>query len=112
MVKDIKEILTENGIIALMVISELEFKTGLMDLTTQFTFNGNGETSVAYHVKLLNMFPSLARFGVEFAVPSSFNHLSWFGRGPFESYSDRKESTHIGLYSGKVADQFFPYVMP
>lgn len=31
---------------------------------------------------------------------------------PFESYEDRKESAKAGLYKGKVADQYFPYVMP
>jgi beta-galactosidase len=45
-------------------------------------------------------------------MPSTFNNIKWFGRGPFESYQDRKESAHFGLYSGKVADQHFPHVMP
>ena len=35
-----------------------------------------------------------------------------FRSGPFESYDDRKESAFIGIYSGKVSDQHFPFVMP
>jgi beta-galactosidase len=54
----------------------------------------------------------MARVGVQFAMPSVYDHMTWYGRGPFENYQDRKESAHVGLYSGSVADQYFEYVMP
>ncbi len=56
--------------------------------------------------------PPLARVGLQFAVPSSFTNLSWFGNGPFESYDDRKESAFAGVYNSTVAAQHFPFVMP
>jgi beta-galactosidase len=34
------------------------------------------------------------------------------GRGPVESYCDRKYAAHFGRYSGSVEDQFFPYIVP
>jgi hypothetical protein len=40
------------------------------------------------------------------------NNLKWFGRGPHESYPDKKLAAHIGLYSGSVADQHEEYVRP
>ena len=36
----------------------------------------------------------------------------WFGRGPHENYSDRNRGAAVGLYSGKVADQYVPYILP
>jgi beta-galactosidase len=50
--------------------------------------------------------------GVQLAMPSAYDHITWYGRGPFENYQDRKGSAHVGLYSGSVADQHFEFVMP
>lgn len=46
------------------------------------------------------------------ALPKSYNELEWYGRGAIESYEDRKEATFVGIYSSKVADQYFEYSMP
>ena len=56
--------------------------------------------------------PELPRFGMKMSVPKTFKNLDWFGRGPHESYWDRKTSAKIGRYSGKVWDQTFAYVRP
>jgi beta-galactosidase len=56
--------------------------------------------------------PPLARIGVAFAVPGAFDSLAWYGRGPQESYWDRKDAARVGLYRGKAEDQFFAYDMP
>jgi beta-galactosidase len=111
-VKDLKTNSINNGTISVKVNSVLEFKKGKMELNTEYMFYWDGEISVKYDLKLLDNCPLLARVGVQFAMNQSFNEIGWFGRGPFESYWDRKESAHFGLYSGKVADQHFPYVMP
>jgi beta-galactosidase len=36
----------------------------------------------------------------------------WFGRGPHESYWDRKTGARVGLYSANAADLYHPYVRP
>ena len=110
----VKDIKTEpgKGMISIMVNSVLEFIGGSMDISIQYVFNATGQTDISYQTKLLSKFPPLARAGLEFAMPADFNQIAWFGRGPFESYEDRKESADIGLYHGSVAEQYFPYVMP
>lgn len=49
---------------------------------------------------------------MQFAMPPVYKYISWYGRGPFESYQDRKVSANVGIYSGPVEDQHFEYVMP
>ena len=44
-------------------------------------------------------------------LPAEFSKLSWYGRGPFESYADRKDAALVGSYSATVAGQYFPYLM-
>jgi beta-galactosidase len=41
-----------------------------------------------------------------------FKNLAWYGRGPHENYWDRKTSACVGLYEGKVIDQYHPYIRP
>ncbi|MBN1403277.1 MAG: DUF4981 domain-containing protein [Opitutales bacterium] len=55
--------------------------------------------------------PELPRFGMATVLNAGFDNLKWYGKGPQETYSDRQDA-RVGIYSGKVADQFTPYVMP
>ena len=38
--------------------------------------------------------------------------VSWYGRGPHESYPDRYEGARLGVWEGSVAQQAHPYVRP
>ncbi len=38
--------------------------------------------------------------------------MTWYGRGPQETYQDRKTAARVGLYSGPVKAQVTPYVRP
>ncbi len=52
------------------------------------------------------------RFGMQMPMPEQFEKLSYYGRGPVETYSDRKDSEFIGLYKSTVTEQFYPYIRP
>ena len=54
----------------------------------------------------------LLRFGQRMVLPSAFGNVSWYGRGPWENYSDRNTASFLGLWSMDVRDMFFPYVRP
>ena len=56
--------------------------------------------------------PELPRFGTLFTLRKKYDNMRWYGRGPWENYSDRKTSSFMSVYSGKVADQYFPYIRP
>ncbi len=45
-------------------------------------------------------------------LPKGYDTLTWLGRGPQESYVDRKHGADVGLYSGSVAEQYERYVRP
>jgi beta-galactosidase len=71
---------------------------GLILCDHVFTF-GDGMTEVP-------------RLGVMLTVAPGFERLDWYGRGPFENYIDRCYAAEIGRYSGTVAGQYFPYIVP
>lgn len=56
--------------------------------------------------------PDLPRLGVTLTLPTGFEAVAWFGRGPLETYADRNRAAWIGRFSGTVTDQYTPYVMP
>ena len=56
--------------------------------------------------------PFLPRVGLTLTLPESFNNVAWYGRGPHETYADRKTSAAVGIYESTVAEQFIPYLKP
>ena len=56
--------------------------------------------------------PDLPRFGMTLTMPAEFDTMTWFGRGPHETYWDRKSGARVGLYTGSVFDQYTPYIRP
>jgi beta-galactosidase len=53
----------------------------------------------------------LPRFGMQTTLRPGFDNLAWLGKGPHETYWDRQDA-RVGLYKGKVRDQFYPYLKP
>ena len=54
----------------------------------------------------------LPRLGLRFAMPGAFNHAKWHGRGPIESYKDKKTAAFIGVYDSTVEGLHEPYIRP
>ncbi len=75
--------------------------------TTLYTVFGNGEVAVeASFAPPDAELPALPRLGMQMTLPAGFDRITWFGPGPQETYSDRKDA-RVGLHSGSVREQFF-----
>ncbi len=55
--------------------------------------------------------PELPRLGMQTTLREGFDHLTWLGKGPQETYWDRQDA-RVGLYRGKVSEQYFDYIKP
>ncbi len=77
-----------------------------------YTILGNGEVRVETHVLPGEGLPFLPRMGLQLHLPHGYEQFSWYGRGPHETYMDRKEGAQVGVYRGTVDEQFVPYVVP
>ena len=81
--------------------------------TQKFTVYGNGVIRVDNKFEAIkgdhsNMF----KFGNEMILPKEFTNIKWYGKGPFEAYSDRQHAAKVGLYNQSIASQYFPYIRP
>ncbi len=54
----------------------------------------------------------LPRLGLRAELPKEYEHMTWLGRGPHDSYADRKESAFVGLHHSRVSDEWTNYVLP
>jgi beta-galactosidase len=82
-------------------------------LNTIYNISADGAVHVALSFKKNDVkAPELFRFGMRVTMPGEYENMTWFGRGPFESYWDRKTAAFIDLYKGKVTDQYTPYISP
>jgi beta-galactosidase len=54
--------------------------------------------------------PEIPRVGMTMSLPPEFKQVRWFGRGPQESYIDRKTAAFVGLYQASVPETPVPYV--
>jgi beta-galactosidase len=80
---------------------------------TTYRIEGDGSVTVTSRfVPGGSSLPDLPRFGTALVLPERFDRMSWLGRGPHESYVDRKTSAAVGLYAGTVWEQHFPYGRP
>lgn len=74
---------------------------------------GSGDIIITVQFKpKTNNLPMIPRIGVKMTIPVDYRHINWYGRGPHESYWDRKTGASIGVFSGTVWEQYHPYVRP
>ena len=82
-------------------------------LKTDYSIDGEGAIKINRVVEIKNNnLPEIPRIGIKLSLDGSFDQVKWFGRGPHESYWDRKQSASIGIYEGSVWEQSFQYVRP
>ena len=83
------------------------------EYTLTYTFMADGALKVEAEWQRQGEYvPELPRFGMRMIFPQNYTHLTFYGRGPWENYSDRNESSFIGLYEQSTSEQLFPYVRP
>ncbi|MDR2462795.1 MAG: DUF4981 domain-containing protein, partial [Verrucomicrobiales bacterium] len=81
-------------------------------LTMRYWLRGDGTLRVTMTLDVGKEAPELPRVGVQFGVSGQWEHVAWYGRGPWENYRDRKTGAAVGIYRGTVSDWLTPYVRP
>jgi hypothetical protein len=77
-----------------------------------YVIHGTGDVVLEHQVSLEEDLPPLARVGVTLTVPEDYGIFTWYGRGPHESYVDRKTGAAVDVYRSTVDEEYVPYVKP
>ncbi|BDD07275.1 glycoside hydrolase family 2 TIM barrel-domain containing protein [Aureibacter tunicatorum] len=97
----------------IQIVSDLELADTVATAKVVYTVYGNGEIVVDYLMSPKSShLDEIPRVGMIAQLPGEYDKMSWYGRGPQETYSDRKTGASVDVYSGTVWDQYFPYVRP
>ena len=72
-----------------------------------------GQLSINYEFQpIKDALPNIPRLGMYLTLTDEFKEVAWYGKGPEESYWDRKTGVKTGMYTGKINDQFHRYPRP
>ena len=92
---------------------EYRFGAGAVRWETTYRMAQDGAVQVAASFEpLRDDLPDPLRIGLRFDSHAALDQLSWYGRGPQESYADRQTGAAIGLYRSTLQAQAHPYVRP
>jgi beta-galactosidase len=82
--------------------------------TVEYFIQNDGAVKVTAAIDMSGReLPELPRFGMRMQLPGRFSQLQYYGRGPWENYSDRNTASFVGVYSDDVKNQFtWDYIRP
>jgi beta-galactosidase len=87
-------------------------KRSLLGITLRYVFEQGNGVLLESQVSVRDDAYFLPRFGYRFSMPHGHERLRYFGRGPTESYEDKRHASKIGLYESSVTDHFEHYIRP
>ena len=86
-------------------------RCGLDTLNIPVTMEQDGN-ELTFTFEIPDTLPPLPRLGIRIELPREYEQLTWYGRGPWDNYPDRKESCSVGLWKSVVSEQYVHYARP
>ena len=86
-------------------------RCGLDTLTIPMKTEQNGN-ELTFTFDLPDNLPEIPRLGILIELPRDYEQLTWYGRGPWDNYPDRKVSCPVGLWKSTVSEQYVHYPRP
>ena len=71
-----------------------------------------GGVLVEEEVVVGDAYVDLARVGSVLTIDGALDRLEWFGRGPVETYPDRKRGAPVRRWASTAAEEYVPYIRP
>ncbi len=78
----------------------------------QWAIDAQGRMDASLDCRRDGRFPWLPRFGVRLFMPRDFASVEYFGYGPYESYQDKHQASHLGVYAQAVDAMHEDYLKP
>jgi len=109
-VKDVEVARLDDGRARVRVSGVLPVNQAPYDVT--YTIAGDGEVVVdASYTPGAGPVAMMPRFGMQLVLAAGLETMTWYGRGPHETYWDRAFEP-VGVFTGTVAGQWVEYSRP
>ena len=86
-------------------------RCGLDTLTIPMTTEQEGN-ELTFTFEIPDSLPPLPRLGIVIELPREYELLTWYGRGPWDNYPDRKAACAVGQWKSTVSEQYVHYPRP
>ena len=95
---------------------EIHVKNRLRDfistLERTYIISGSGQILTQAKFQKGRLLPELPRFGMQVTLPKEFSHATWYGKGPDDTYSDRREGGRVAIWNKPTDKMSFGYIRP
>lgn len=95
----------------IFLFTEVSYNYDKISVSSTYRIGSNGieiDKSVVNNYSL----KTIPRIGMSFILPKERKNITWYGKGPWENYVDRKACAQIGIYNSTVSEQYTPYIKP
>ncbi len=117
------ERISDNEFIIRAGIFSHAFKDRTIQFISEYTYSflGSGDIILDHKITCHLEFPIpglgkdisfIQKVGLQMDLQPGMKTMNWYGRGPFETYPDRKTGAKTGWYSESIADIEMPYIIP
>lgn len=83
--------------------------SGMSNVTSQISVYPDGAISITHKGTPR---ATITRFGTQMAFSGELEYVKWYGRGPQETYCDRKTGAKIAMHTSTVTDLEHHYMRP
>ena len=111
--RQVKQVVAVKSEGCINIRAEMVLPVGTTEYAVTYAIRGDGSVEVAcrYRPQQSNL-PLIPKFGMTAVVPSTLQNVTWYGRGPQETYWDRKTGGEIAVHRLTVEEMIHPYVRP
>ncbi len=95
----------------IFIFTEVSYNEDKIRVSTTYRVGSKG-IEISKSVVNNYALKTIPRIGLTFILPEDRKNITWYGRGPWENYVDRKEAAQIGIYQSTVEEQYTPYIKP
>ena len=72
--------------------------TPVSECTLAYEVTGEGKVKTTLSYDPVKELGDMPEFGVIFKFDADYDHVSWYGMGPKETYEDRRRGAKLGIY--------------
>lgn len=101
-----------DGTVTVTATYDCALTGGSIALSYDYTVAPDGTTDFTATFTPRGTLPTMPCLGITMALPADMSELTWYGRGPADSYPDRKDAAMIGLWQSSAAEQYVRYPRP
>ena len=110
--KEEQKLLTDKVVLESCLSLSAIYLQRILNIHAVWTVHQDGSVDVRLEVERTPEFPFLPRFGLRLFLPESMAEVTYCGVGPWESYADKRQASHYGLFHSTVRDMHEDYIRP